>query len=327
MKLNEVLNQKCSLSTIDLLFEASSELVNDQDRSTLMNESLWDRITGKKSFDYDEQDFQSLGYLKEAIDNNDFGLLIGKPGTRVFQEEDIDEIKTEIRNIIYNNSLVDGDSVENLTALSSTFYSVFNIASSTILAGVAAYISKLAVDYGLSAFNIADVFKSVLDSASSQLGELGGGIISHLGIPSILGTGLHSLGNAVGVGLIGAGVGAAVISLLNAAGAYRQARVLRRLRTASKTIAAADLLSSADLKNINQTDIDEEEREYFERLMEKDPKEAEQWYQQVLEEKALAVRDQFDSIFDDLPDSIPYRTKDGEGGIKRYPTEQLFDIG
>ena len=317
MKLNEVLNQKSSLSTIDLLFEASSELVNDQDRSTLMNESLWDRITGKKSFDYDEQDFQSLGYLKEAIDNNDFGLLIGKPGTRVFEEEDIDEIKTEIRNIIYNNSLIDGDSVENLTTLSSTLYSVFNIASSTILAGVAAYISKLAVDYGLSAFNIADVFKSVLDSASSEL----------RGITSILGTGLHSLGNIVGVGLIGAGVGAAVISLLNAAGSYRQARVLRRLRTASKTIAAADLLSSADLKNINQTDIDEEEREYFERLMEKDPKEAEQWYQQVLEEKALAVRDQFDSIFDGLPDSIPYRTKDGEGGIKRYPTEQLFDIG
>ncbi len=276
MKLNEVLNQKCSLSTIDLLFEASSELVNDQDRYTLMNEGLWDRIIGKKSFDYDEQDFQSLGYLKEAIDNNDLGLLIGKPETRVFQEEDIDKIKTEIRNIIYNNSLIDGDSVENLTTLSSTLYSVFNIASSTVLAGVAGYISKLAVEFGLDTFNIADVFKSVLDSVSNDLG----GITSS----SILGTGLHSLGNIVGMGLIGAGVGAAVVSLLNAAGAYRQARVLRRLRTASKTIAAADLLSSADLKNINQTDIDEEEREYFERLMEKDPKEAEQWYQQVLED-------------------------------------------
>jgi len=314
MRLESVFKNQLTKEDItnDVLFEASSKAYEKEHQNDVITEGIIDRIRGSKSFDYDEKDFQNLGILREALNNGDFGALIGKSGATIFTEDDLTAIRNKIHTIIQENTLIDGNNLDDFSVLPMSLHAIFNTAGSTLLAGVAGIISYWAYQLSGTAFSIGDIFRELFTST---------GVLEFAG--------LGWLSNIAGYGLVGAAIGGGLIAALHGIGAYRQARVLSRLRAASKAITASRLLTQ-NIKNVTKEQLEDHEKEYYEYLLELRPEEAEEWFQSQMERQAKEVQEEFQSMFDNMPVYVRYRTKqrDSSGNeidvIKEYPTSKFF---
>lgn len=90
MKLDEI-----NKTTSDVLFESASEMAQLERESDKMEEA-----------------WEQLAYLHEALETGDFGILIGKPNSKL-THHDIMLIKREIAGIIADNAVLDGQDIQN----------------------------------------------------------------------------------------------------------------------------------------------------------------------------------------------------------------------